>query len=282
MGIEASGTFRIGGDLAVHRLGYGAMRLCGPGVWGHPRDRAGALDLLRRATDLGVDLIDTADAYGPEVNEYQIADALHPYSAGLVVATKGGLVRSGPDHWGRDGHPERLRRCVANSLRRLRRDTIDLYQLHAPDPRVPFVDSVGALARERQAGRIRHIGLSNVTVAELEAAREIVPIVTVQNRYNLQDRASEDVLAYCTDHQIGFLPWYPLAAGPLAEAGGAAARVAERHQATTAQVALAWLLARSPVVLPIPGTSSVAHLEQNLGAADLALSADDLALLDAG
>lgn len=282
MGIDAAGTFSIGGDVPVHRLGYGAMRLCGPGVWGRPRPGVDPGAVLRRAVELGVDLIDTADAYGPEVNEVQIRDHLAPYPAGLVVATKGGLVRGGPNRWETDGRPAHLDRAVRNSLRRLGLDRIDLYQLHAPDDEVPFAESVGALARAQEEGLIRHIGLSNVSVAELEEARAIAPIATVQNRYNLGHRDSQDVLDFCEAHGIGFLPWYPLAAAELSRADqGVLADVARAHGATTSQVALAWLLAKSPVMLPIPGTSSVAHLEENVAAADLELTADEQAALDA-
>ena len=279
MGVEASGRFRIGGELEVHRLGYGAMRLCGPGIWGPPGDDR-AERVLPRAVALGVTLFDTADAYGPEVNERQIHDVLHPYD-GLVIATKGGLVRGGPDDWSRDGRPERLREAVAGSLSRLGVEAIDLYQLHAVDDRVPLEDQVGALAREKEAGRIRHVGLSNVTVDQLERARAIVDIASVQNRYNLLYRVHDPVIAACEAHGIAFLPWYPLAAGPLAASDGVVGRIAARHGATPAQVCLAWLLARSPVVLPIPGTSSVAHLEQNCAAADLVLDRADLDALNA-
>ncbi len=282
MGIAEAGIFHIGGELPVHRLGYGAMRLCGPGVWGHPADRANPGRVLSRCLELGVDLIDTSDAYGPEVNEYQLADALHPYEAGLVVATKGGLVRNGPGHWGTSGHPDRLDRCINNSLRRLQVDAIDLYQLHAPDDDVPFADSVGALARAREDGRIRHVGLSNVSREQLDEACAIVPIATVQNRYNLTVRVHEPVLQRCEELGIGFLPWYPLAAAELSKHDkGELAEVAQAHGATTSQVALAWLLQKSPVMLPIPGTSQVAHLEENLAAADLRLSADEMARLEA-
>ncbi len=282
MSLSDAGTFSIGGDLPVTRLGYGAMRLCGPGIWGWPEDRANALALLRRVVELGVTLLDTADAYGPEVNEYQVAEALRPYPDGLVIATKGGLTRSGPRDWSTDGRPERLDRCINNSLRRLQVDHIDLYQLHAPDDDVPFLDSVGALARARKDGRIRHVGLSNVSVEELDAAREIVPIATVQNRYNLQDRTHQAVLDRCTQLGIGFIPWYPLAAAELSKADkGALADVAAAHDATPSQVAIAWLLHKSPVMLPIPGTSSIAHLEENCAAASLQLSDDQLARLDA-
>lgn len=273
------GTFRIGGDLPVHRLGFGAMRLCGPGVWGEPADREAAAEVLRRAVALGISLIDTADAYGPEVNERLIAATLHPYPSGVVIATKGGLTRPRREAWNTDGRPEHLRAACEASLRRLRLERIDLYQWHAPDPRVPFEDSVGALAELRAAGKIRHIGLSNVSVAQLRRAQRIVPIVSVQNRYNLSDRGSDDVLDACAADGIAFLPWYPLAAGGEARGGGALGRIAARHGATPAQVALAWLLARSPVMLPIPGTSSRAHLEENVAAAGLHLSGEDLRAL---
>lgn len=282
MPLSDSGSFLIGGDLPVTRLGFGAMRLCGPGVWGFPADRAGALEVLRHAVALGVNFIDTADAYGPDVNEYQVAEALRPYPPGLLVATKGGLVRSGPNLWERDGRPEHLQRALNNSLRRLGVDTIDLYQLHAPDERVRFEDSVGVLARAREDGRIRHVGLSNVSVAQLETARAIVPIATVQNRYNLSFRQGEDVLDRCTALGIGFIPWYPLAAAGLSRAdSGALAEIARAHDATPSQVALAWLLQKSPVMLPIPGTSSLAHLAENCAAASLRLSAEEVARLEA-
>ncbi|MBX2799466.1 MAG: aldo/keto reductase [Myxococcales bacterium] len=281
MGVAASGTFRIGGELPVHRLGFGAMRVCGPGIWGHPADAEASRGVLRQVVELGVTLVDTADAYGPEVSEYLLAEALHPYAPGLVIATKGGLVRGGPGDWGRDGRPEHLERAVANSLRRLRLEAIDLYQLHAPDPEVPFEASVTALAKAREAGLIRHVGLSNVSVDQLRQARAIVPIATVQNRYNLTDREHEPVLAACEQAGIGFIPWYPLATGKLATGEGVLARVAGKHEATPSQVALAWLLAKSPVMLPIPGTSSPAHLAENCAAADLSLDADDVATLTA-
>jgi aryl-alcohol dehydrogenase-like predicted oxidoreductase len=269
----------LGGDRVVGRLGYGAMRLCGPGVWGEPGDREGARKVLRRVVDLGITFIDTADAYGPEVNERFIAETLHPYPEGLVVATKGGLTRPRREAWDRDGRPEHLRAACEASLKRLRRERIDLYQFHAPDPRVPFEDSVGTLAELRSEGKIRHIGLSNVSVDQLRRARRLVPVVSVQNRYNITDRSSEDVLGECTREGIAFLPWYPLEAGGSAGGKGALARVAAHHQATPAQIAIAWLLARSPVVLPIPGTSSIAHLEENVAAAGIQLSPEDLAEL---
>lgn len=275
-----SGTFAIGGDLEVRRLGFGAMRLCGPGIRGWPEDRGNALRVLRRAVELGASLVDTADSYGPEVNELQVAEALHPYPEGLVVATKGGLVRDDrPGGWPPDGRPEHLRRACEGSLRRLRLERIDLYQLHRPDPKVPFEESVGALAALREEGKIRHVGLSNVGVGQLERARAIVPIVSVQNRYNVAERDSEDVLAACEEQGIAFFPWWPLAVGSLADAGGPLDEVARAHGATPAQVALAWLLARSPVVCPIPGTASLAHLEENMGAARLELTPAEIAAL---
>jgi len=254
-------------------MGFGAMRLTGQGVWGESADREAGKRLLRRAVELGVNLIDTANSYGPEVSEQLIADALHPYPDGLVVATKGGLTRPGPGDWQRDGRPESLREALEGSLRRLRLDRIDVYQLHAVDPRVPIEDSVGALAELRQEGKIRHVGLSNVDARQLAAARDIVPVVSVQNRYSLADRHSEGVLEVCERDKLAFLPWFPLAVGRLAEAGGRLAQVARGHGATAAQVALAWLLRRSPAMTPIPGTSSAAHLEENVAATTLELTA---------
>lgn len=278
---RAAGTYTLGGDLPVVRLGYGAMRITGNGVWGPPADHDGAIRVLRRAVELGITLIDTADSYGPFVSEDLIAEALHPYPADLVVATKGGLTRSGPGVWEAVGRPEYLRQCVEMSLRRLRLERIDLYQLHRVDPLVPLEDSVGALAELRDQGKIRHIGLSNVTVDELRAAQAVAPIVSVQNRYNLADRESEAVLDACTADGIGFIPWFPVATGQLARPGGPLDEAARHHGATPAQLALAWLLARSPVVLPIPGTSSVAHLDENTAAAGIRLSADEVAALEA-
>jgi pyridoxine 4-dehydrogenase len=272
-------TIRIGGDLEVRRLGFGAMRLTGPGILGWPDDRENALGVLRQAVELGVNLIDTADSYGPEVSELLIAQALHPYPDGLVIATKGGLLREGTGPWPRDGRPEHLREACEGSLRRLRLDRIDLYQLHAPDPKVPFEESVGELRRLRAEGKIRHVGLSNVSVDQLNRAQEIVPIVSVQNRYNLVDRASEDVLDECERQGIAFFPWYPLAVGDLAQPGGVVGRIASARGATPAQIALAWLLARSPVVVPIPGTASLRHLEENVAALDLELTDEELAEL---
>ena len=277
MPAHAAGTVRLG-DLSVQRMALGAMRLTGAGVWGDPPDRAAAKDLLRRALALGIDFLDTADSYGPEVSEEIIAEALHPYPAGLVIGTKGGLTRPSRPAWTPDGRPEHLRRAIEGSLKRLRLDRIDLYQLHAPDPSVPFVDSVGALGQAQGAGKIRHIGLSNVSVAQLEAAEQIVKVVSVQNEYNLGERASEDLLAACAQRGIAFLPWYPLGAGSVLRSTRVKL-VAARYGATAAQVALAWLLARSPVMLPIPGTHSVTHLEENVAAAALRLSPEDLTSL---
>jgi pyridoxine 4-dehydrogenase len=273
-------TFVLGGDLEVDRLGFGAMRLCGPGILGWPRDRENALAVLRRVVELGVSLIDTSNAYGPEVNELQIAEALHPYPEGVVIATKGGLQRTRSGAWPEDGRPEKLREACEGSLSRLRLERIDVYQLHAPDPSVPIEESVGELARLREEGKIRHVGLSNVSVDELERARAIVPIVSVQNRYSLSDRSSEDVLEACEREALAFLPWFPLGSGSLARPGGRLDRRAERARATPAQVALAWLLARSPVTVPIPGTSSLEHLEENIGARDVELSEEDFVALD--
>jgi pyridoxine 4-dehydrogenase len=272
------GTITIGGDLRVSRLGYGAMRITGPNVTGEPDDPEGAKRVLRRAVELGITLIDTADSYGPEVSERLIAEALHPYPDGLVIATKGGLTRTGGEgRWPPDGRPEHLREACEGSLRRLKLDRIDLYQLHRVDPKVPLEDSVGALAELRQEGKVRHVGLSNVSVDQLERAESIVPIVSVQNEYSVGNRSSEEVLETCESRRAAFLPWYPLEAGSLAQPGGPLDRVAEAHGATPAQVALAWLLARSPVILPIPGTSSFEHLEENVAATRLSLSDEELA-----
>jgi pyridoxine 4-dehydrogenase len=270
-----SDTFTIGGDLEVRRLGFGAMRITGDGIWGPPDDPEEAKRLLRRVLDVGVNLIDTADSYGPEVSENLIAEALHPYPDGLVIATKGGMRRTGPGAWPRDARPERLKQCCEDSLRRLRLERIDLYQLHAPDPNVPFEDSVGALKELQDVGKIRHVGISNVSLEQLGRARGLVDVVTVQNRYNLTDRSSENVLDACDEAGIGFIPWFPLAVGSLAEAGGALEEVAHAHDATPAQVALAWLLARSPVMLPIPGTGSIEHLEENVEAVELTLTHEE-------
>jgi pyridoxine 4-dehydrogenase len=274
-----SDTFTVGGDLEVRRLGFGAMRLTGPGIWGPPSDPEAARAVLRRVVELGVNLIDTADSYGPEVSENLIAEALHPYPDGLVIATKGGLRRTGPGRWPRDARPERLKECCEGSLRRLRLDRIDLYQLHSPDRKVPLEDSLGALKELQDEGKVRHIGVSNVSVEELERARQVVEVVTVQNRYNVADRHSEDVLEACERDGIGFIPWFPLDTGDLARPGGPLDEVARAHHATPGQVALAWLLARSPTMLPIPGTSSIEHLEENVAAADLRLSDDEVDLI---
>jgi pyridoxine 4-dehydrogenase len=274
-------TFTLGGELEVRRLGFGAMRITGPGIWGEPEDAAGAGALLRRVVQAGVNLIDTADSYGPEVSERLITEALHPYPEDLVIATKGGLTRSGPGAWERAGRPERLKRCCEESLRRLRLERIDLYQLHAVDPAVPIEDSVAALAELQQQEKIRMIGLCNVTVEELRRAQAVAPVVSVQNRYNVADRDSEDVLEACAEQDLGFLPWFPLATGDLARPGGALDDLARTHSATPAQVALAWLLHRAPVMLPIPGTSSVAHFEENLEAAELELTDEERQQLDA-
>ena len=274
----ASGSFTIAGDLEVNRLGFGAMRITGEGIWGPPDDPDNARAVLRRAVELGVDLIDTADSYGPNVSEELIAEALAPYPQGLVIATKGGLERTGPGAWPRNGRPEHLRRACEGSLRRLRLERIDLYQLHRPHPDVPYEESVGALKELRDEGKVRHVGVSNVSVEQLEAARGVVEIATVQNRYSVADRASEDVLEACERDAIGFLPWWPLGAGDVA--GGPLREVADRHDATPFQVAIAWLLRRSPVILPIPGTQSLDHLEENVAAAELELSDEDLARLD--
>jgi len=275
----AAGTFSLGGDLRVYRLGFGAMRLTGRGVLGEPEDREEARRVLRRAVELGVNLIDTADSYGPEVSERLIAEALHPYPDELVIATKGGLTRPG-GRWVSDGRPEHLREACEGSLKRLKVERIDLYQLHGPDPRIAFEDSVWALALLREEGKIRHVGLSNVGVRELEIALDIVPVASVQNRYNLFDRSSEAVLQACEREGVGFMPWYPLATGKLSRIGGPLEEVAERHDATPSQVALAWLLGHSPAMLPIPGTSSVAHLEENVAAATLELMVEEMAMLE--
>jgi pyridoxine 4-dehydrogenase len=275
----AAGTFPLGGDLAVNRLGFGAMRLTGKGIWGEPDDPEEARQVLRRAVELGVNLIDTADSYGPEVSERLISEALHPYPEDLLIATKGGFTRP-KGRWVPDGRPEHLREACEGSLRRLKVDRIDLYQLHTPDPRIAFEDSVWALAVLRDEGKIRHVGLSNVGVRELEIALDIVPVASVQNRYNLTDRSSEAVLQACEREEVGFIPWYPLATGRLARPGGLLDKIAARHHATPSQVALAWLLRHSPAMLPIPGTSSVAHLEENVAAAALELADEEMAVLE--
>lgn len=278
----SAGTFAIGGDLEVTRLGYGAMRITGEGIWGPPADRDGAIAVLERLPELGVDLIDTADSYGPEVSENLIREALHPYDR-IHIATKGGLTRHGPGVWKPVGRPEYLRQCCLMSLRRLGVETIDLWQLHRIDPAVPREEQFGLMKELQDEGKVRHLGLSEVSVEEIEAAQKVFQVATVQNLYNLSNRKSEDVLDYCEQHGIGFIPWFPLASGKLAGPGGPVAEIAADHDATPGQVALAWLLARSPVMLPIPGTSSVSHLEQNVAAAELELTADELERLnDAG
>ncbi|HXH39409.1 MAG TPA: aldo/keto reductase, partial [Thermoanaerobaculia bacterium] len=257
-----SGTFHLGGDLLVNRLGFGAMRITGNGIWGPPKDHQGSLAVLRRAIELGVNLIDTAESYGPHVSEELIAEALYPYPKGLVIATKGGLERTGPNQWPVNGRPERLREGLEGSLRRLRLERIDLWQLHRIDPDVPEEDQFGTIREFQREGKIRHAGLSEVTVEEIERARKFFDVVSVQNRYNLADREWEKVLDHCERENIGFIPWFPLQTGKLAGKGGPLTRIAESHHATPAQTALAWLLARSKVMLPIPGTSSVKHLEE--------------------
>jgi len=274
-------TFSIGGDLPVHRLGYGAMQITGPGVWGEPADRPGALAVVRAAIEQGVDFIDTADSYGPQVSEQIIAEAAFPYPDGLVIATKAGLTRTGPGVWPVCGRPEYLTQQVELSLRNLKVDRIDLIQLHRIDSQVPLADQLGAFKELQQQGKVRHIGVSEVSVEELQAARGIVDVVSVQNLYNLTNRKSQDVLDYATANGIAFIPWFPIATGDLAAPDSPVADIARELDATPSQVALAWLLQKSPVVLPIPGTKSVDHLTENLGAARLTLSAEDVARLDA-
>src|SRR5947209_6393905 len=273
-------TFSLGGDLTVNRLGFGAMRLTGEGIWGWPPDRENAKKVLRRAVELGVNLIDTADAYGPETSELLIAEALHPYPKGLVIATKGGLTRPGPGQWVPNGRPEHLKKAVEGSLKRLRLDRIDVYQLHTIDSKVPIEESLGALKEMMDAGKIRHVGLSNVDRQEIVRARNIVPIVSVQNRYNIEDRKSEDVLVYCEKERLGFLPWFPIGGGRGLKPEHPLNVAAKAHSVSIVQVALAWLLERSPVMLPIPGTSSVKHLEENVAAAKLKLTPEELKAID--
>ncbi len=271
-------TFDLGGDLTANRLGFGAMRLTGEGIWGWPPDRENAKKVLKRALDLGVNLIDTADAYGPETDELLIADALYPYPKGLVIATKGGLTRPGPGSWVPDCRPERLAQCIDKSLQRLKLDRIDVYQLHTVDRKVPIEESLGAIKAARDAGKIRHVGLSNVSVKEIERAKTVVPIVSIQNRYNLTDRDSEDVLTYCEKEKMGFLPWAPIGGSGRSSLGKKANRLedeAKRRNVTTVQLALAWLLWKSPVMLPIPGTSKLEHLEQNMAAAKIQLTPEE-------
>jgi pyridoxine 4-dehydrogenase len=277
----AAGTFQIGGDLEVTRLGYGAMRIVGDGVWGPAKDHDQVLQVLRRLPDLGINFIDTADSYGPFFSEDYVAEALAPYDRGTIVATKGGFTRHGPGVWKAVGRREYLRQCALMSLRRLRVERIDLYQLHRIDPRTDRDEQFSELKALQDDGLVRHLGLSEVSVEEIKAAQEVFEVATVQNRYNLADRGSEDVLRYCEEQGIGFIPWFPLAAGDLAKPGGAVDTIASAHDATAGQVALAWLLAKSEVMLPIPGTGSVGHLEENVAAAELELSDDELATLNA-
>jgi pyridoxine 4-dehydrogenase len=286
--VAASGTFAIGGDLPVSRLGFGAMRLTGEGVWGPPADKDAAIAVLKRTQDLGVTLIDTAESYGPAISESLIAEALYPYPEDLVLATKGGLLRPGPNQFVPDGHPQHLRTALEGSLRRLRVDQIDVYQLHYPDPNVPFEDSVGELARMKAEGKIRHVGLSNVTIEQLTIAQRIVPIVTVQNHYNLEKpqsvgmnvQQSEEMINVCASLGIGFIPWHPQWVGDLARPGSVLDQLARKHHAQPGQIALAWLLHRSPTILPIPGTSSVKHLEENVESAKISLSQDEFQEID--
>src|SRR6266513_120456 len=277
-GTATNPVFKIGGDLEVNRLGFGAMRLTGEGIWGWPPDRANAVKVLKRAVELGVNLIDTADAYGPETDELLIAEALHPYPKGLVIATKGGLTRPGPGSWVPNCRPDYLAQCVDKSLKRLKLERIDLYQLHTVDRKVPIEESVGALKAAQDAGKIRHVGLSNVTTQEIERAKKVLPIVSIQNRYNIEDRDSEDVLSYCEKEKMGFLPWAPVGGsgrGSLTKSGNPVEAEAKRHNVTAVQLALAWLLQKSPVMLPIPGTANIAHLEENMAAAKLQLTAEE-------
>ena len=277
---KKAGEFLIGNDLRVTRLGFGGMRITGPGIWGEPANRAEAIRVLRRAVELGINFIDTADSYGPHVSEEIIAEALHPYPADLVIATKGGFDRPGPDKWVENGKPEHLRSACEGSLRRLRLDQIALYQLHRIDPKVPAEDQLGTLKDLQAQGKIKHIGLSEVSVNQIQHSRTIVPIVSVQNRYSITDRGSEDVLEYCEKEKMGFIPWFPLAAGRVSGSESPISRVAARLKATPSQLALAWLLARSPVVLPIPGTSKVKHLEENVAAVELKIDANTMQELD--
>jgi pyridoxine 4-dehydrogenase len=270
---KASGTFALGGDLTVNRLGFGAMRITGEGIWGEPKDRENAKKVLRRSVELGVNFIDTADAYGPDVSERLIGEALSPYAKGVVIATKGGLTRQGPNEWLPVGRPEYLHQQVEMSLRLLKTERIDLWQLHRIDPKVPIEESLGVIKKLQEQGKIRHVGLSEVKPHEIDQARKVIEIVSVQNLYNIGDRQHEDVLDYCTKHKIAFIPWFPVAAGKLAKPGGKLDAAAKAHKATVSQLSLAWLLQHSPVILPIPGTSSVEHLEENIAAAEVKLSA---------
>ena len=278
---EFSKTFKLGGDLEINRLGFGAMRIVGDGVWGEPKNAENSKAVLRRAVELGVDFIDTADAYGPVVSERLIGEALVPYKPGVVIATKGGLTRQGPNKWQPVGRAEYLIQQVEMSLRLLKQERIDLWQLHRIDPKTPVEESLSAVKELQKQGKIRHIGLSEVKVPEIEQARKVVEIVSVQNKYNLSDRAHEDVLEYCTKHNIAFIPWYPVAAGKLAQPGGVLDSAAKKHNATVSQLSLAWLLHHSPVILPIPGTSSIAHLEENVKSAEVKLSQAEWAEIEA-
>lgn len=272
---KGSGTFAIGGDLIVNRLGYGAMRITGDGIWGEPEDAEASKRVLKRAVELGVNFIDTADSYGPDVGERLIGEALAPYAGGVVIATKAGLTRQGKNRWLPVGRPEYLQQQVEMSLRRLKVERIDLWQLHRIDPKVPVEESLGVIKRMQQQGKIRHVGLSEVKPAEIDQARKVLEIVSVQNEYNIGNRKHEDVVDYCTQHGIAFIPWYPVAAGKLTKPGGKLDEVASRTGATVSQLSLAWLLQRSPVILPIPGTSSLEHLEENIGASDVTLSKEE-------
>src|SRR5947199_3428650 len=274
-------TWKLGGDLPVNRLGFGAMRITGEGIWGWPPDRNNALKVLKRAVELGVNLIDTADAYGPETSELLIAEALHPYPKGLVISTKGGLTRPGPSQWVPNGRPEHLKQAVEMSLKRLRLDRIDLYQLHTVDRKVPMEASLGPLKEMQEVGKIRHVGLSNVDPEEIERARKVLPIVSVQNQYNIENRKSENVLVYCEKKSLGFMPWFPIGGGRGLKPDNAVERAAKARDASVVQVALAWLLERSPVMLPIPGTSSIAHLEENVAAAAIKLNPAEWKAIDA-
>ena len=275
-GAAAAGTIELGGDLVVRRVGFGAMRITGDGIWGEPPDRDQAKATLRRAVELGVNFIDTADSYGPEVSERLIAEALHPYPADLVIATKGGLVRPGPGRWDADGRPEHLRAACEGSLRRLRLERIPLYQFHRPDPKVPLAESVGTLVQLKDEGKIQHIGLSNMSEAQLRTAQQLTPVVSVQNRYNVADRQSESMVGLCELEQLAFLPWAPI---QQADSNPAVVQAARRHEAAPRQIVLAWLLARSPQILPIPGTGSPGHVETNVAAASIELSPDELAAI---
>jgi len=279
--MSTSKTFKLGGDLEINRLGYGAMRITGAGIWGEPADRESAKQVLRRAVELGVNFIDTADAYGPAVSEPLIGEALFPYAPGVVVATKAGLTRTGPNVWPPVGRPEYLTQQVELSLRFLKKDALELWQLHRIDPKVPVEESLGAIKKLQEQGKIRHVGLSEVNVAEIEQARKVIEIVSVQNEYNIGNRKSEDVLEYCDKNNIAFIPWFPVASGKLAQPGGKLDTAAKKHNATVSQLSLAWLLHRSPVMLPIPGTSSVAHLEENVKAQDVELSDQEWAEIEA-